>query len=61
MPQRIDNAPGTINAARQVTKSIINPTKTGAIALPAFPKTPLMPSVIPCLFAQATIHAIPTG
>ena len=44
-------APGTINAARQDTQSIIKPTNTGASALPTLPKTPLIPSVMPCFLA----------
>ena len=61
MPEAMATTPGMMKAARHEPRSIMAPTNTGPSALPALPNTPLMPSVMPCFFAQATTQAIPTG
>ena len=53
--------PGIRKAIRQEKWSIMTPTNTGATELPALPKTPLMPRLMPCLRAEATSQAMPTG
>ena len=53
--------PGTKKAARQPNRSISAPVMIPATAIPPFPKTPLMPSAVPCRSALRTSQAIPTG
>ena len=61
IPATTATMPGIRKAIRQEKWSIMTPTNTGATELPALPKTPLMPRLMPCLRAEATIQAMPTG
>ena len=60
-PVAVQTIPGTRNAARHPMTAVRPPATSEAEAMPAEPKTPLMPSALPRAFAFATIHAVPTG